>query len=112
MDQREARARLTAERGEVEALIKDAESAARQGQEAEQETGDVSDPAQPLTAEGEANAIAASLRERLTAIDRALRRLDDGTYGQSVRSGRPIPDERLDADPAAELTIEEARAQS
>ncbi len=112
MDQQEARARLTAERGEVEALIKDAESAARQGQEAEQETGDVSDPAQPLTAEGEANAIAASLRERLAAIDRALRRLDDGTYGQSVRSGRPIPDERLDADPAAELTIEEARAQS
>jgi RNA polymerase-binding transcription factor DksA len=29
-----------------------------------------------------------------------------------VRSGVPIPDERLDADPAAELTVEEARARS
>jgi DnaK suppressor protein len=34
----------------------------------------------------------------------------NGTYGRSVRSGEPIPDERLEADPAAELTISEARA--
>jgi DnaK suppressor protein len=56
------------------------------------------------------DAVAESLRDRLAALDRALRRLDDGSYGRSVQSGLPIPDERLDADPAAELTIEEARA--
>jgi DnaK suppressor protein len=56
------------------------------------------------------DAIADSLRERLAALDRALKRLDDGTYGRSVRSGVAIPDERLEADPAAELTVEEARA--
>jgi DnaK suppressor protein len=39
-----------------------------------------------------------------------LQRVKDGTYGLSVKSGKPIPDERLEADPAAELTIEEARA--
>jgi DnaK suppressor protein len=50
------------------------------------------------------------LRARLDAIDRALHRLDEGTYGRSTLSGEPIPDERLEADPAAELTIEEARA--
>jgi DnaK suppressor protein len=50
------------------------------------------------------------MRDRLDAIERALQRLDNGTYGRSVRSGAPIPDERLEADPAAELTIEEARA--
>ena len=50
-----------------------------------------------------------TLRDRLAAIDRALQRLDNGTYGRSVRSGVPIPDERLEADPAAELTVEEAR---
>ena len=50
------------------------------------------------------------LRTRLAALDRALKRLDDGSYGRSVRSGLPISDERLAADPAAELTIEEARA--
>ena len=43
--------------------------------------------------------------------DRALARLDDGSYGKSVASGEPIPDARLEADPAAELTIEEAREQ-
>jgi DnaK suppressor protein len=54
------------------------------------------------------DAIAASLRDRLAALDRAKQRLDNGTYGRSIRSGVPIPDERLEADPAAELTIEEA----
>ena len=55
------------------------------------------------------DAITDSMRDRLAAIDRALKRLDDGSYGRSVRSGKPIPDERLEADPAAELTVEEAR---
>ena len=63
-----------------------------------------------LTEEGEDDAIAESMRHRLDAIERALHRLDDGTYGRSIRSGEPIPDERLEADPAAELTVEEARA--
>ena len=31
-----------------------------------------------------------------------------GTYGLSVKSGTPIPDERLEAAPTVELTIEEA----
>src|SRR6266566_9619920 len=55
---------------------------------------------QPLTAEGMDDAIAESMRDRLAAIDRALKRLDEGTYGRSVRSGVPIPPERLEADPA------------
>jgi DnaK suppressor protein len=108
MDADQARARLRAERAEVNDLLKDVESAGQQDREAESETGDIADSAQPLAAQGLDDAIAASLRDRLAALDRALRRLDDGTYGRSVRSGLPIPDERLDADPAAELTVEEA----
>lgn len=82
----------------------------QEDREAEDERGaDVDDPAASLTAEGIDDAVAESLRDRLDAIDRALRRLDEGTYGRSVRSGVPIPDERLEADPAAELTVEEAR---
>ena len=42
------------------------------------------------------------------ALDRAEQRLAAGSFGRSIRSGRPIPDERLEADPAAELTVEEA----
>jgi DnaK suppressor protein len=111
MDQDQVRARLLAERAEVEDLLKDAEAAGQQDREAEGETGDIADAAQPLTAEGMDDAVADSLRGRLAALDRALHRLDEGTYGRSVRSGLPIPPERLEADPAAELTVEEARAQ-
>ena len=112
MDQDRARSLLIAERDEVQGLLKDTEVAGQADRlsEVEGAEGDVSDAAQPLTAEGMDDAIAESLRGRLEAIERALHRLDDGTYGRSVRSGVPIPDERLEADPAAELTIEEARA--
>jgi DnaK suppressor protein len=41
------------------------------------------------------------------AEQRAEARLAAGTYGLSVESGRPIPDERLEAIPTAERTAEE-----
>ena len=47
------------------------------------------------------------LEDRLAAIERAEARLADGTYGLSTRSGEPIPDERLEANPTAELTVAE-----
>lgn len=110
MDESRARSLLEAERAEVQSLLGDAEQAGEEDRETEDERGvDVDDPAQSLTAEGMDDAIAESLQGRLATIDRALKRLDDGTYGRSVRSGVPIPDERLEADPAAELTVEEAR---
>jgi len=112
MDTERARSLLVSERDEVQGLLKDAEAAGQEDRQSEvdSEAGDTGDAAQPLQAEGEDDAIAESLHSRLEAIERALHRLDDGTYGRSVRSGQPIPDERLEADPAAELTIEEARA--
>jgi DnaK suppressor protein len=48
------------------------------------------------------------LKQRLAAVERAEERLAAGTYGLSIQSGEPIPDERLEAVPAAELTVEEA----
>ena len=47
------------------------------------------------------------LRAELAAVERAERRLASGTYGLSVDSGEPIPDERLEAMPTAERTVEE-----
>ncbi|HEY6277035.1 MAG TPA: hypothetical protein VIX86_11955 [Streptosporangiaceae bacterium] len=110
MDHEQARKRLLAERAEVMGLLADTEQSGWEDREAEQETGDIADPAPSLAAQGQDDAVAESLRDRLAALDRALGRLDDASYGRSVLSGLPIPDERLDADPAAELTIEEARA--
>src|SRR5919199_1143788 len=50
------------------------------------------------------------LREELRAVERAEARLAAGTYGLSVESGKPIPDERLQAHPTAERTVEEEAA--
>jgi DnaK suppressor protein len=47
------------------------------------------------------------LQGELAAIERAERRLEDGTYGLSVESGEPIPDGRLEAVPWAERTAQE-----
>ena len=45
----------------------------------------------------------------LAAINRAEQRLAAGTYGRSVTSGQPIPDDRLEAVPTAETTVDEER---
>jgi DnaK suppressor protein len=47
------------------------------------------------------------LRRELAAVERAEARLAAGTYGLSVESGKAIPDERLEAVPTAERTVEE-----
>ncbi|TFD80034.1 molecular chaperone DnaK [Cryobacterium psychrophilum] len=44
--------------------------------------------------------------EKLARIDRALQRVDDGTYGVCLRQGEPIGRERLEARPATEFCID------
>jgi DnaK suppressor protein len=111
MDESRARELLRAERTEVAALLRETEEETDSDHGVNVGPGDYGDAALPLTEQAEDEAVAEDLRERLDAIDRALARLEAGTYGRSVLSGQPIPDERLEADPAAELTIEEACAQ-
>lgn len=108
MDEQRARALLRAERTRVQGLIGETDAAGQEDRAAANEPGEIADPAERLTAEEVDDAVASGLRERLAAIDRAERRLKDGVFGVSVRSGSPIPDDRLEADPAAELTVEEA----
>ena len=94
MDEQQARTRLQAERAEVADLLAGTESAEQQdraNEDEEAETGDSADAGVYLTAEAMDDSTAETLQERLAAIDRALKRLDDGTYGRSVRSGVPIP---------------------
>jgi RNA polymerase-binding transcription factor len=47
------------------------------------------------------------LEQELEAISRAMKRVEDGTFGLSVESGKPIPDARLEAVPHAERTVDE-----
>ena len=51
--------------------------------------------------------LAEDLAAQLAALQRAEARLAAGTFGLSAESGKPIPNERLEALPTAELTVEE-----
>ena len=53
----------------------------------------------------QAMALRGQAEEQLVAIDAALGRLADGTYGVCERCGRPIAAERLEARPAATRCI-------
>ncbi|WP_394768457.1 TraR/DksA family transcriptional regulator [Lacisediminihabitans sp.] len=53
--------------------------------------------------------LALALGERRTGVERALERVDAGTYGVCARCGGPIGLARLVALPAADLCIECAR---
>jgi len=48
--------------------------------------------------------------ERLERVDRALKKIEEGTYGLSDLTGQPIPRQRLEAVPEAVFTLSEEQA--
>jgi len=110
MDDERARELLLAERTRVEGLLAGTGRAGSDDRDEANARGDMADPAQRLTAEQGDDAVQEGLQVRLRAIEAAELRLAAGNYGRSIRSGAPIPDERLEADPTAELTVDEAAA--
>ena len=64
------------------------------------------DSSQVTAERGEAEALAASLRDSLDEVQYALGKLDDGTYGACENCGQPIAPARLEAMPAARLCME------
>jgi DnaK suppressor protein len=98
---------LRAERERLERSL-----AARRHQD-DGEESDVEDPgnlASDLYQDELDEGLRSDIEAQLAAVTRAEERLAAGTYGFSVESGEPIPDERLEISPAAELTVEEERA--
>jgi DnaK suppressor protein len=68
------------------------------------------DDAQKLTTlELEGNLQAAD-DDRLSNIERALQKIEDGTYGLSDASGAPISVERLEASPESLYTLDEQKS--
>jgi RNA polymerase-binding transcription factor DksA len=53
-----------------------------------------------------------NVRDLLNKIDRALRRIEEGSYGICDRCGKPIEKARVKALPYVDLCIKDARAQS
>lgn len=72
-----------------------------------QQTGETWGLGTDLEMEGVEMALLVSLRGRAAAVDRAAARIGAGTFGRSIESGGPIPNDRLEAAPLAERTIEE-----
>jgi DnaK suppressor protein len=107
IDEARARELLREARERIEASL--ADSARVRGSELEEVDTDT-DPTDEggLIAEEEVDeALTAQLQAELEAIERAEKRLEDGTYGFSIESGEPIFAERLETMPWAERTPEE-----
>jgi DnaK suppressor protein len=64
------------------------------------------DSSQVTAERGEIEALAATLRETLSEVERALAKMDAGTYGVCEGCGRPIAHPRLEAMPAARFCID------
>lgn len=109
MDHARAEELIEAERQRVQRLLATNTLAASDDRDAAAAvTTSILDVASPLEQESVDDAVVEQLMARLAALDRATARLSAGMFGRSVLSGRPVPDERLEADPAAELTVDEA----
>jgi DnaK suppressor protein len=107
VDPRQARELLARERRRVEGALD------RLRREPDEELSHLdqhpADEGTELFEEERDEGLANRLQEELAAIERAERRVEEGTYGVSVESGEPIPDERLVAVPWAERTAEEQK---
>ena len=110
MDEARARELLSAARGRIEHELVEL---SRRGEDAELAHGDqhLADEASDLYDDEFRAGRIDDLRAELRAVERAEARLAAGTYGVSVESGLPIPDERLEAQPTADRTVEEEARQ-
>jgi DnaK suppressor protein len=109
MDPSHARERIESERQRITELLASSAMARSDDRAAGAEARtSVFDSANPLSQELLDDAVAEQLNARLAALDRAVERLEAGTYGVSLLSGRPIPEKRLEVDPAAEYLVDEA----
>ena len=106
-DVRRFQERLRAERDAIQARIAANRRGIRETVRDESGVGDLEDEAS-LIYEREAE-IDENDRDRkeLAQVDRALERIEQGTYGLSEVSGKPIPIERLEAVPYATTLVDE-----
>jgi DnaK suppressor protein len=105
IDDARARELLSRERDRIERSLADAERTRESGLSGIDQQP--ADDAERLRGDEVDQGLAEQLREELAAVERAERRLEEGTYGLSIESGEPIPAPRLEAIPWAERTEQE-----
>jgi RNA polymerase-binding transcription factor DksA len=108
MDEQRARALVAGERRRIEAALTElaSDEPADDASHFDQ-TGESAEAGSDLQQEMVDQAVVAGLQGELAAVVRAEARIADGTFGLSVESGARIPDDRLEAEPLAERTVEE-----
>lgn len=108
MDEQRARALVAQERRRIEAALAGL-AGEEQGEDASHfdQTGEASEAGSEIQHEMVDSALAAAFQNELAAVARAEARIAQGTFGLSVESGTRIPDDRLEAEPLAERTVEE-----
>ena len=97
------RRRLEDERKRVVRVLEGAKAAPL----TEDERSEVEEAAQRATEVAHQSGVAERERALLAEIDRALAKIDAGTYGTSEKSGAPIPYDRLRAVPWARQGADE-----
>jgi RNA polymerase-binding protein DksA len=106
-DIRRFRELLTRQREEIESRIASNKRGIQETVRDEEGVGDTEDEAD-LLYEREAEIGENSRdREELAQVKKALERIEQGTYGVSEVSGKPIPIERLEALPSATTLVDE-----
>ncbi len=116
MELEEARKSLEEERGRLLSARPDLESEVEQESAGGEDVSELASvdqhPADQATETFEREkdlSILESTEEQLRDIERALARIQDGSYGSCEVCGRPIGEERLRAKPAARLCIDHQR---
>lgn len=66
------------------------------------------DSGQVAAEQGEVKVLVNSLRDQLDEVERALGKLDDGSYGRCEVCGKEIAEPRLEAMPATRFCIDHA----
>ena len=66
------------------------------------------DSSQVAAEQGEVRALVANLRALLIDVERALVKLDEGTYGSCEECGEAISEARLEAMPASRFCVQHA----
>lgn len=104
IDEARARELLQRERERLEGSLSDQQRVRASEIEELEDESNPEDDAEVIESEEVDDVLAEQLRGELKAVERAEKRLEDGTYGFSIESGEPIPAERLEAIPWAERT--------
>ena len=91
----------------MQRVVKENVSEGTHSEEGFPDPRDSADVAERTEEEEELLGVAGQEGTLLSEIDRALAKMDQGTYGVSELSGRPIPLERLRVEPFARFTAEE-----